>query len=150
MHLKFNFCFNDITLANCCKKLQVFFCVCVYVLTMWYLQASQIPPSSVNCNYWFPGWLISKRVCIFKHFYGGVGFQITLDFTMMYEVIDTYPSNFESLICKLCLPFYYLDHSFLEFICFQLKQLKFVVFIQMSSFICILLNPRLLLCVFCD
>jgi hypothetical protein len=77
MHLKFNFHFNELTLVNCTKKLQDFFFVC-YVLTMWYLQASQIPPSSANCNCWFSGWLINKLVCIFKPFYGGWGLKSLL------------------------------------------------------------------------
>jgi len=59
------------------KNCKIFFCVC-YVLTMWYLQASQIPPSSANCNCWFLGWLISKLVCLFKHFYGGWGLKSLL------------------------------------------------------------------------
>jgi hypothetical protein len=149
MLLKLNFRFNELTLVNCCKNYQIFFwCVlCIYSVL-----PSSFPNPTFKCKLQLLIFgLTNKQTCVsFQTFLWGVGSQITFDFISIYEVIDTYPWNFESLTCKLCLPFCYLDHSFLEFICFQSKQLKFVIFIQMSSFIGFLLNPLLLLCVFYD
>jgi hypothetical protein len=108
MHLKFNFHFNELTLVNCCKKLQDFFCVC-YVLTMWYLQTSQIPPSSAN---WFPGWLISKLVCIFKYFYGGWGLKslLTLLGSMKWLIPTLEILNLLLASCA-CLSIIWIIHS---------------------------------------
>jgi len=149
MHFKFNFHFNELT-RELLQKIANFFFWCV--LCIYYVVPPSFPNPTFKCKLQLLiSGLTNKQTCVyFQILLWGVGSQIAFDFTRIYEVIDTYLWNFESLTCKLCFPFYYLDNSFLEFICFQLKQLKFVVFIQMSSFICILLNPLLLLRVFCD